>query len=1140
MKYWVMMLLLICLPGIFLGQKTVIYQTKKINPSQQAIIFDSLSPIPGTLICLMHGDTLSSMLYKVDYIKKTILFSAEIHDSVSLYYQRLNFNMTKDYQIFDSLLIQSQQPEDKFTLLTPNGSEDIFGGSELSKKGSISRGITFGNQQNLGINSTLNLEMTGKLSENLNLLASVSDANIPIQPDGNTNKLQEFDQVFIQLYNERMKLIAGDFWIQKPHGYFLNYRKRGQGLTFTNSLDLNNKTRINMQSTAGLSKGKFQRQIIQGVENNQGPYRLIGSQNEPFIIVLSGTERVYIDGKLLERGQEFDYTIDYNTSELIFTSRNLITKDVRIVVEFQYSDQSYTRALLQEHFEFEGEKTRIWANYYQEQDLKNQPLQIRLKNEDKIVLANAGDSLNSAFINTIDSVGYQTNQNLYFLTDSLGIDSILVFSVHPDSAHYRATFVFVGAGKGDYVFQKTSAYGKVYRWVAPVGGLKMGLYSPVQIINSPKRKRMISTGIEQQLGHRWKMETEFSASENALNLFASKDRANDWGWANLVKIQHTGVENLRGWKTLTQVKSEYINANYSNIEPFRAVEFDRDWNTRNLGLQGPQYYGFISQGLNHIKIGKMSFQGQTYRVGENFTGYRFFTDGALKNKWLQAQWDASILKSTGWITTTFVRHRMDFTIQLKKLKFGIKDDQEFNLRDALIGLNSQSYSFFDYQFYLQNADSSQKLLKVFFRDRFDWRPDSTRFGTAARGTTIGSEIKMIQKQGNSLGFILGMRRLQALDTSLMNIVPDNSLIGRIEYNFKSPKGALSFDTYYEIGSGLEQKRNFIYLEVNSGQGVYAWVDYNADGVKDLNEFEISTYVDQANFIRIFTPSNEYQKTFTNEFNQSLFWRPEAMWGKKHGIKKVLSIFSNQLRLRSTRKISHWNASEVLNPFLVDIQDLALISSNYNLRNTFFILRTSSIANVHFVYNRSLNKTLLASGYDAREISYFEVMARWNITPAISVKSEAQNGLKMNTADYTQGRNYQLNYNHWQSEVGYQPNTNYRISLTGKLSQKQNSMAFGGELSRSQELGAAVKYNTTQKGSIQADVKYINLNFNGNPFSPVAFDMLEALKPGTNYTWSIHWQRNMGKNLQLNLQYLGRKLADGKMVHNGGMELRAFF
>jgi hypothetical protein len=177
----------------------------------------------------------------------------------------------------------------------------------------------------------------------------------------------------------------------------------------------------------------------------------------------------------------------------------------------------------------------------------------------------------------------------------------------------------------------------------------------------------------------------------------------------------------------------------------------------------------------------------------------------------------------------------------------------------MTSLEPNSYQFFDYQFYVANGDSTKDQFKIFYRERYDRISDSTILQSAAKARTAGGEMKITRWKDHSLNLVGGYRQLEILDAALIQQTPENSLLGRIDYEMKLLKGAITFSNFYEVGSGLEQKREFLYIQVNDGQGIYTWIDYNNDGVKDLNEFEIAQFIDQASYIRVFTPSNEYVK-----------------------------------------------------------------------------------------------------------------------------------------------------------------------------------------------------------------------------------------------------------------------------------------
>ena len=1109
---------------------------------KDTIVIDTFSINPRTFQILNKEKESVSLDYKLLPYKGLVVFLEIPYDTLIFNYHPLLIDFSKKYYkhpISLNRTIEQQQYHPSLNIINTVNSNNLFQGTELNRTGSISRGLMVGNNQDFSLNSNLNLQLSGMISPTMKILASVTDDNIPIQPQGNTQQLQDFDKVFIQVSDQKWKLTAGDFWIKNKDSYFLKYQKRGQGIHLKNKIIGNNNIEIDVENSASISKGKFGRNVIQGIESNQGPYRLFGNENESFIIILSGTENVYIDGELLKRGQNNDYIIDYNTSEISFTANNLITKDKRIIVEFQYSDKNYARSLLQSSTTIKKNNSSFYVYGYGEQDSKNQPLQLDFDLVDRLTLENIGDNIDLAIGSGIDSVDFNQATNLYQKKDSLGYE-VYQYSTDEQLAVFMLTFSNVGLGNGNYKIKENNALGKVFEWVAPdtisFGAIvKNGDYSPIKKLVTPKKRQIISIG-GKTIWSGNSLSYELSTSNMDLNTFSNINNEDNIGFAGLINFENKNTLKEK-WELNQQYRIESISKDYRRIERFREVEFERNWNIQNIITPKDQLLSSAKINLKHLENGLFQYQLNSYFIKDEFNGYK--NDFKIKwNKKFNLNFDGSLMNSDGQFNTSFLRHKTDLFIPIKGFKLGFKDINENNQFFIADTLNNNSYRFYDWKVYIENYDSTKNRVQFFYQERYDWFKDRSILKKAIKAISPGLMVGISSRKNFNVNYSLAYRVLQP-DSSLSDILPENSLASRLNYNLKLLKGGINTNSFLEIGSGLELQKEFIYIEVPAGQGVYTWNDYNDNGIKELNEFEIAAFSDQAIYIRVFTPNNNYVKIYSFQYNQNLNVDFKRIIDGKTMVEKFLNKFYNQTAVNTHKKTNDLDLQTLLNP-LVNADNPIIQQMSNSLRNSLFFNRSSSKYSVELVTQLFANKNLLINGTDFRSINKDQIKFRWNLNKSYMINSQLTKEIKRNSSTYMTNRNYDIENKEINNRISFQPNTLFRVALNGRYSEKRNSIEYGGEKAFINDIGIELRRSKRDKGLLNGELHLVNINYTGESSSTIGFEMLEGLQLGKNITWKLGFQKNMSNNIQISISYNGRKSEENRAIHTGSMQMRAFF
>jgi len=1135
-------------------------RSKTLPVISDTLQIDSLSIIPHTLSIAGVPDS----TYTPDLVNGRLIWKQRPSLPVVTITYRVfpyRLNATAQRQNYDSVMSffigQPYAPE----FAGAPQSNDFFNFGNINYNGSFGRAISFGNNQDAVVTSNLNLQLNGYLADSIEIAAAITDNNIPIQPDGTTQQLNEFDRIFLQFKKNNWQLSLGDIDIRQQQSYFLTFYKRLQGIAFETTTQLGPRITNTSMVSGSIAKGKFTRNVIPALEGNQGPYRLQGANNEFFFIVLANTERVYIDGELMQRGEDQDYVINYNTAEITFTPRQMITKDKRIVVEFEYADRNYLNSniYLTNETNFNN-KLKLRIGYFSNADAKNSPINQTLDADQKRFLDSLGDNTTQAFYPNAVIDTFSVGKILYAKIDTvynggLSQDSIFIYSTDPDQARYSLSFIHVGEGNGNYVPDLNGANGKVYRWVEPVNGEKQGAYEPAVFLVTPKKQQLMNLGIEYTLSEKTVINTEVAMSNYDINTFSGRDKGNDKGYAAKVQVRNTQPlgRKEKGLKLVTNLGYEFVQDKFKPLERLRNIEFSRDWGLPLEPVVTPVDETIMTAGvqLADNKSNSLRYQFTSYNRDKTFTGIRneLFHTQSIKGWQFKNKFSYSAINATNE-KGYFLRPVLDVSRQFPALwnyVVGVNYAVEHNeiRHRSSDSVMPYSFSFTNFQVYLKSNPARPNKWGVTWFTRTNAYPLGTQLATSDRSRNLSVFTELLKSPKHQVRVTTTYRTLEILNNAVTKQQPDESMIGRAEYQVHEWKGLLTGGILYEVGAGQEQKRDFAFLEVPAGQGEYTWIDYNNDGIQQLNEFEVALFQDQARYIRIYTPSNEFVKANYNTFNYSMSLSPAAAIDPATA--KKLARFLSKMIWNSSLQISKKEVARGMvqfNPFSKPLNDTSLITLNSSFINTLSFNRASSKWGIDINNARTSNKALLTYGYETRLLDDWSVRARWNISRPIGLELIGRTGKNQLVSSNPKfgNRNYKIDQYAAEPRITYTRGANFRVGAGYKFSDRTNHEGSG-ERSTAHSLNSDVKYNILQNTSISARFTYSNINFTSNDpvpnlNTPSAYIMLEGLQPGKNFLWTLDLTKRLSNNLEMNIQYEGRKPGDTRIIHTGRASIRA--
>jgi hypothetical protein len=902
-----------------------------------------------------------------------------------------------------------------------------------------------------------------------------------------------------------------------------------------------------MSLTGATARGKYATNQFQGIEGVQGPYRLTGNNGENRLIIIAGSERVYLNGELMTRGEVNDYVIDYASGEITFSSRRLITTASRITIDFEYSDQQFVRNLIAGSVSSKafGKNLNLNVSFTQEADDPDSPIDFSLNDSTRAILRQSGADRMKASVPGI--VRVDSGKGQYILRDTLNTP-ILIYAPGDSLAIYLATFSSV-----DQVPDSVAGYIRIGAGQFRFAGIGKGNYLPLRFLPMPQLHQVIDINGQAAISSDLSISGEYAMSRFDQNRFSNQEGSSLKGGALSFAAQynpkqlHVGKTNIG--ELDVRLSERFVDRRFLALDRANEVEFNRKWNLTEVATADEEIQELSFAYRPTRSIGGAVAYGALNRPGEVHSTRTQLVLGLADSSLPRMQYQIEKINTSNKLLqdeSHWIRQRgiAEYEIAQWRPGFRIEAEERIVTPTGRDSMTQGSFSYLEIAPRLTTAEFAKMTVSTELQLRSEDSADVGTLRRASRSVTQLYTWQLNDYQLISSLLSLSIRSVEFTeDFKRRGNLNSDAVLVRSQTRFTPFQRAIETDLYYEFSNQRSARLERIFIRVMPGSGNYRYLgDKNGNGVVDENDFELTRF-DGDNIV-VYLPSDQLYPVADLKASIRLRLQPARLIPISSAwFNKVLRVVSTETYLRVDEKSKETDTKQIyLLNFSRFLNNQTTITGSQQITQDVFLFENNSDLSFRFRYSKQYGLTQFVSAVEKNYMQERSVRVRSQLVQEIGNQTDFINKTDQVTASSTTPRERDLVSNALLSDFSYRPTMNWEVGFNFGVTEIVNRFGGTHATANINEQGIRIVQSFPGVGQLRAEVKreeVVLVNVTDSALS-LPYEFTAGKVTGQSYLWQLIFDYRITSNLQLSIDYNGRSEGGRTPIHFARMEAKAFF